>query len=395
MNIDPILPIIVGSAFIAVILIFVFRLLKQPQILAYIAAGVIIGPQVLGMISNQLLIEQLGSLGVILLLFFIGMEIDPHKLKQSWKISIGGTFLQIVFSVLAVFAFGFFLDWSLARIVLLGFVISLTSTAVIITMMKDHNEMHTVRGQHVLGITLIQDLAVIPMIIILGLLNNNGFSVSTLVMQIVAGTMIIFVVAKLMNKKLISIPFLDAFSKNHDLQVFGALIFCFGLSLLSGLVALSTAFGAFLGGMVVGNIKQTHWVKGKLEAFHVVFVALFFMSVGMLLELNFIAENWLLLVGFLLLILIGNTLINAVTLRLLRVSWKDSFYAGAMLAQIGEFSFILASIGKHSNIISDFAYQMTISVIVLSLFVSPIWLLLFKFMIPANQGTSKAKSSSP
>lgn len=380
MHIDPILPVIVGSAFIAVMLIFIFRLLRQPQILAYIAAGVIIGPQVLGMISDPLLIEQLGSLGVILLLFFIGMEIDPQQLKKSWKVSIGGTFLQVVFSVAAVYAVGFLLDWSIARIVLLGFVISLTSTAVIITMMKDQNELHSQRGQHVLGITLAQDLAVIPMIIILGLLSDKGFSLSTLLLQLFGGGLIILIVIKLMSKKLISIPILDVFSKNYDLQVFGALIFCFGLSLISGLMALSTAFGAFLGGMVVGNIKQTHWVKGRLEAFHVVFVALFFMSIGMLLNLSFVAENWLLLLGFLLLILVGNTLINAITLRVMRVNWRDSFYAGAVLAQIGEFSFILASIGKHSHIITDFGYQMTISAIALSLLASPVWTSLFRFV---------------
>lgn len=382
MHFDPILPAVVGTTFIGLLLSLIFRHFKHPLVLAYIVTGFIVGPQCLGLIKDINVIETMGSLGVILLLFFIGMEVSPDKLRRSWRVSIGSTGLQIVLCVACVYLVGSLLDWSLQRIVLLGFVLSLSSTAVVLKLMQDSNELHSEQGQHVLGVLLVQDLAVIPMVIVIGMMDETGVQSDVIAMQVGAGIGVLLLVRWLLNQEHIEFRWLNKLKVNHELQVFGALLCCFGLALLSGLMHLSTALGAFVGGMLVAKMKDSMWIRSSLQAFHVVFIALFFMSIGMLLDVQFIVQNSTLLTSLLLMVLVGNTLIATFTLRLLHVSWTKSLYAAAMLAQVGEFSFILATLGRQSKLISDYGYHVTVAVIALSLFASPFWVALARKILP-------------
>ena len=165
------------------------------------------------------------------------------------------------------------------------------------------------------------------------------------------------------------------------MQVFAALGLCFGLSLITGLVGLSTALGSFVAGMLVGAAKETRWVHHSLESFRIIFVALFFVSIGMLVDLNFIASHWYQTAALVILVVLTNTFINGSILRILGDNWRDSIYAGALLSQIGEFSFVLAAVGIQAHIISDYGYQMTIAVISISLLISPPWIMLIKLML--------------
>lgn len=214
-------------------------------------------------------------------------------------------------------------DWSLARIVLLGFVISLSSTAV--------------------GATLIVGL--------------GGW---------------------LATRERIHLPFSDRLRRDHELQVFAALLSCFGLAFLTGMLQLSTALGAFIGGMLVATARETDWVQHNLEPFRTLFVALFFVSVGLMIDPVFIANHWREIGLLVVAVLITNTFVNAGILRSLDISWRRSLLAGAMLSQIGEFSFILAAAGRQADIITDYAYQTTIAVISISLALSAPWIALVR-----------------
>jgi CPA2 family monovalent cation:H+ antiporter-2 len=138
--------------------------------------------------------------------------------------------------------------------------------------------------------------------------------------------------------------------------------------------ALPTIVGAFEAGMSVGAARETKWVHTSLELFRVIFIALFFVSVGMLVDLNFVKEHWCQISALVLAVIITNTFINAVIIRLLGDSWPDSLYSGALLSQIGEFSFVLAAVGMQSNLVSNYGYQLSITVIALSLMISPAWI---------------------
>jgi len=144
--------------------------------------------------------------------------------------------------------------------------------------------------------------------------------------------------------------------------------------LITGLFGLSTALGAFVAGMLVGAARETQWVHSSLEPFRVIFVALFFVSIGMLVYLIFIKDHWFQIGALVMAVIITNTFINAVIIRLLGDSWPDSLYSGALLSQIGEFSFVLAAVGMQSNLVSSYGYQLTVTVIALSLMISPAWI---------------------
>ena len=327
MHMDPALPLIVLFTFITLALGLLMRLMKQPTIVAYILTGILLGPHVLGLVTDETFITRLGEFGVVMLLFFIGMEVVPEKLMASWRISILGTSAQVALSVLLISVIGYFYDWSLSRILLIGFIISLSSTAVVLNLFQQSKELETESGQTVLGILLTQDLFIIIMIIALGFFSPEPMSTSSIVIQIIGAVLMIGFAAFIVTKKVLHIPWAKWVRKEHELQVFAALVSCFGFAMISSYFNLSTALGAFLGGMLIGRARETQWVHNSLEPFRVVFIALFFVSLGMLVNINFIQTHLVMVVTVSILILLSNFMINTIILKVSKRSWKETFFA--------------------------------------------------------------------
>ncbi len=379
MHMDPIMPIIVGCITAILLIGLLMHTLKQPNVIAYLLAGILLGPSVLGLVTEQATLDRLGQFGVIMLMFFIGMEVSPKKLMIKWKIALIGTLMQAAVSVLIIKMIGYFLDWSNIFCILLGFIISLSSTAVVLNMLQARHELKTEHGQNALTVLLGQDIAVIPMLIILGLLSGDQISTMDATLQITGGILLLGLCVFIVIKPNFKIPLIgEAVKDDHDLQVFGALLLCFGLALISGLFSLSSALGAFIAGMVVATAKEAQWVHHSLESFKTVFVALFFVSIGMLVDIQFVLPHWFEIIGFTLLVLIINTFINGAVFRLFGESWGNSLYTGAILAQVGEFSFVLAAVGMSATILSHDDYQVIVAIIVTSLLLSPFWTSYFK-----------------
>lgn len=386
MHLDPLLPPMVGVITVILILGLFLQAFRQPQLVGYLVAGIIIGPGGLALVTDQAMIEHLGAVGVTLLLFFIGMEVSPHQLIRGWRIAVLGTLLQILISTGCVWLIGTLLDWSLPRIILLGFVISLSSTAVVLKLMKDRGELGSRSGENVLLILLAQDFAVVPMLIIVALLSGTEPETIDIVKQVIGGALMLGIAGYVMTREHITIPFLHQIRQDHELQVFAALLICFGLAFITGILGMSAALGAFVAGMVVASAKETEWVHHSLEPLRVVFVALLFVSIGMLVDTQFFRTYWIQILALVAGVLLTNTFINAGILRSLGSHWRDSLYSGALLAQIGEFSFVLASVGLQANIIQGFAYQMTIAVIAVSLLLSPSWIVLMNWAVKPENG---------
>lgn len=380
-EVDPLLNKFVMLAAIIILTGITLRRLKQPYVIAYIITGIILGPHGFGVVNNQDQISYLGSLGLILLMFFIGMEISLPKLLSFWRIIIIGTLVQILLSLLVVSVMGQFFSWPLNRIIMLAFVICLSSTAVVIKLLQDNNETHSVAGRLVIGILLAQDISIVPMLIILSYVGGEQNSDYTLILQLVGGSLFLLLVYWLLKKKTITFPFDKKISSDHEIQVFLAFAVCFGLATISSYFGLSSALGAFAAGLVISSARATHWVHHSLHAFRVVFVALFFVSIGMIIDLTFLFEHWKSILAFLLTAFVVKQLINTFILRIFRKDWGISLYGGALLSQIGEFSFILGTIGYQSQIISSFAYQMVAITIALSLLFSPFWISSVRWLI--------------
>ena len=368
------LPEVLIAGLIVVALSLLLKRWKQPYLVGYLVAGVLLGPAGFGVVTNVHLIEGLGELGLILLLFFIGMEISLPEFVSKWRVAVIGTGLQILASIALVAAVGWAFDWPWPRILLFGMLISLSSSAVVIKLLQDRGELASRTGQNVLSILLSQDMAIVPMLIAAGFLAGTAPSASQIVLQVAGGVLFVGMLAWLLRNADFRLPFSETIERDHELQVLASLVICFGFALVSALFGLSAALGAFIAGLVVNQARATRWIHDSLHAFRVVFVALFFMSVGMLIDLNFLVDN----IGTVLLLLgvtyLTNHLINAAILRSFRSTWRESLYGGALLAQIGELSFILAATGYASGIISDYGYRMAILVIALTILLSPLYI---------------------
>lgn len=377
-------PELLNILFISIIIIIlgsILKLFKQPTLIAYILAGVLIGRDGFGIITDEASIRATGEFGLILLLFFIGMEISLPVFIKNWRIPTIGTILQIIGSILIVAMIGAFLDWSLNQIIVVGCIISLSSSAVVIKLLQDNNETQTEIGQSVISILLVQDILIVPMLILTSYLGGSSPSGSDIILQVCGGLLLIGGIIWVLRKKEFTLPFSKRMKNDHEMQVFLAIFTCFGFAVLTAIFGMSAALGAFVGGMVVHAARSTEWIHDSLHSFRVVFVAVFFASVGMMIDISFLMENWDIIILIIMAVYIGNHFVNSLVIHYFGRDWKMSLYGGALLAQIGELSFVLASTAFYSEIITSFEYQLTIIVISLTLLISPFWISLTKKIV--------------
>jgi CPA2 family monovalent cation:H+ antiporter-2 len=371
-HIDPAVGILVAVILGILAIATASKLLKQPNVVGYLLAGILLGPAGLELVTDRDLLDRMGAFGVLLLMFFVGMEVTPRKLIESWRIAVLGTLVQIFLSVGFITLLSPLTDWTLQQCVFFGFVISLSSTAVVIKMLETRQMLQKKLGQDILSILLAQDLAIIPMIIILSSMSGDQLSSSDLILQGVGSLVLVALLAFVLIKGEIRLPFARQITEDHELQVFAALGICFGLAVVTSLFHLSGALGAFVAGIIVAAARETDWVKDSLESMRALFLAFFFVSVGMLIDPQFLIDN----LGQVAIVVVGafvvNTVINAVILRTGGYDWPHAIYGSTYLAQIGEFSFMLAAIGFSSGVIEKSGYHLIIVAIAVTLLISPL-----------------------
>lgn len=388
------LNIILGVSGLILLLGLLLKRLNQPYIIAYILTGVILGPFGLGLVTESETAQAIGEFGLIILMFFIGMEISLRDFIKKWRVAFFGTGMQVLFSVVLISLIGVYMEWSVKRILLLGFIISISSSAVVIKLVEDQGLNEKKIGQNVISILLTQDILIVPMIIIMSFLSGNGVDTSQVFLQALGGSFILAILAYLLKKKAINLPFAHQLQNDHELQVFASLIACFGLAFFSSSFELSAGLGAFVAGLFVNASPSTKWLHESLHAFRVVLISAFFFSVGMLIDLHFMTNHWLVVCLVVLGVFASNHGINAISLRVLGNPWKESIYGGSLLSQIGEFSFVLASLGFYSNIITPFSYQLTVIVISITIFISPFWAVFTKAIFRVKNDEMENISSS-
>jgi len=353
--------------------------LKQPAVLGYLLAGFILGPSCLGLFENKEAIGVLAELGVLMLLFLVGLELDLKTFQEKWKVTMGSVILQITLSVLVMLLLKFFFDWSFQKAVLLAFVISLSSTAVSIKMLEETGELNTDTGRLALGVLISQDLAFVPMVLLLRSFAvvaneniNTIFSGFTIVLSFIfLGALLWYLGGR---KESLRIPFIKQLKRSGDLAPLSGMAFCFGLAALAGIIGISAAYGAFVAGIILGNSNMKDKLIKTAHPIQSILVMIFFLSIGLLLDFSFIWDNIGKVVFLLLLMTVFKTFLNISIFHLFRISWHQAFLCGVMLAQIGEFSFLLTTIGMDINIIDIEGQKLVITLTALSLAFSPIWM---------------------
>ena len=351
-----------------------FTRLKQPALVGYIIAGLLLGPSALGLVENREYISLLAELGVLLLLFLVGMELNIRDFRSVWRIASLATGMQILVSVLIMLALSRLFAWPLGLAVLLGFMFAVSSTAVAIKMLEDVGELDTRVGRLTVGVLIAQDLAVVPMMLIINAMAVGQFSfdgLSEIVLSLgILGGVILF----LSRNTQFRLPFAGLVTNDRNLTPLAGLTFCFAFAALSGLIGLSPAYGAFLAGLIIGNSADRAIMMRRVYPIQSILIMVFFLSIGLLIDLRFIWENIGVVLLLLLLVTVCKTALNVVIFRVLREPWPRAMLSGVMIGQIGEFSFLLAATGLATGLINTEEYPLVVAVTVLSLAVSPVWL---------------------
>jgi len=356
--------------------------LRQPPVLGYILAGAILGPAGLGVTENREFIQLLAELGVLMLLFLIGMELSLRSVREVWRLAVAVTAAQIAVGMMAMAAFGLVLDWPLPLTLLLGFVVAISSTAVAIKMLEELGELRSRTGQITIAILVVQDLAVVPMMLIVssfggaggGGAGGGGGAAEVTIKVVLSVSFLALLVFYLLRRERLRLPFARAVGRNQDLIPLAGLAFCFGAAAVSGLLGLSAAYGAFLAGLVIGNSTSRRVMIHHTGPIQAVLLMVFFLSIGLLLDFAYIWSNLGTVVAIVFFVAVLKTALNVVFIRVMGQPWPRAFLSGALLAQLGEFSFVLAALGLGAGAIDDASHRLIVAVTVLSLLASPFWL---------------------
>jgi len=350
----------------------VFQRLRQPIILGYILAGVLIGPYTGNLLNSDVhQIELLAEIGVALLLFALGLEFALKELKPVWRVALLGAPLQMALTILYGYGVGRWLGYDVASSVWLGALVSLSSTMVILKTLMNQGWMGTLSSRVMIGMLLAQDLAVVPLIIILPTLSDPEAGIPLLgyaaLKAVVFLSFMLLLGAKLLPRLLSRV----ASWNSRELFLLAITAIGLGVGYITYLFGLSFAFGAFVAGMVLSESEYGHQALSDIIPLRDVFGLLFFTSVGMLLDPEYLIRHWQTVLLLVALVAVGKGVIFAALVRLFGYGNVIPFAVGLGLFQIGEFSFVIARVGLDTKSITSEMFSLILSATVISMIVTP------------------------
>lgn len=356
--------------------------LRQPALVGYILAGVLLGPSAIGLVVDRERISLFSEIGVLMLLFLIGMELPLKSFLRVWRPALACTVLQIVGALCFGYLLSLLLGWPQEGAIIAGFAMALSSTAVAIKILEETGEMDSETGRLTLAILIAQDLAVVPMMLIVRDLSQGGFSIMGFTQVALAIAFLIAFLIFLDRRGGLHLPIVSRISGNADLRAVAALGLCLGAAAISGLLGLSPAYGAFLAGILIGNTDHSEEMIRSTQPIQSLFLMVFFLSVGLLIDLGFIWDNLGKVFIWLIVVTLFKTALNIGVLRLLGNPWDRSFLSGVVMGQIGEFSFVLIATAVSLGLMPEDRHKLAVAVIALSLMVSPLWLATARRLVP-------------
>ena len=371
----PFLNEIVALFLVSVFIAYICYRLKLVPIVGFLVAGVVIGPNALGLVQDQELVDMLAEIGIILLLFTIGIEFSLEKLSRIKNAIIVGGGLQVLLSIGAVTGvlFLFNVDWKVA--VYTGCLVALSSTAIILGLLSDQGKTDTPTGRLSLAVLIFQDLAIIAMVLLIPIFSGESNSVTDVLLVLGKAILLIALVVVLARKVVPWILEKVAYTRSQELFLLTVMAICFGTAAITNLANVSLALGAFLAGLVVSESRYSDHALSEILPLKTIFNAVFFVSVGMLLDLRFVIEYPLLLLGVTVSILVLKFILSTTSLLVLGYPVRVASAAGIVLSQIGEFSFVLERAGRAAGLtpggFGEVGSQIFIAVSVLLMLLTP------------------------
>jgi len=357
---------------LAIAVLLICHRLHVSTIVGFLLTGILAGPHGLGMISAVHEVEILAEIGIVLLLFTIGIEFSLGNLLQIRRsVLIGGSF-QVLLTIMVTYLISMQLGLEFGQSVFIGFLVSLSSTAIVLKLIQERAEVDSPHGRTTLGILIFQDVIIVPMILVTPLLagatGNLGQSLLVLLAKGIGIILLVMVSAKWI------VPYLlyqIARTRNRELFLLSVVVICLAVAWMTSSAGLSLALGAFLAGLIISESEYSHQALGNILPFRDVFTSFFFVSVGMLLDVGFLFQRPGFIALTALCVLVLKSVIAGSVTILLRVPLRTGILVGLALSQVGEFSFILSRTGIEHGLLTENIYQIFLSVSVLTMAATP------------------------
>ncbi len=368
----PLLSDIVVIFGLAMLVILLFMRLKLPTIIGYLFTGAIAGPYGLQLVTASTAVDVLSEIGVILLLFVIGMEFSLKNLLAIKKaVFIGGS-LQVVLTILVttIISYFFGFNWNIA--VFFGFLFALSSTAIVLKLLQEAGEVNTISGRTTLAILIFQDVIIVPLMLFTPMLagETDNIALSLLYLALKGGLVILLTIV--FAKYIIPVLLYRVVkTRNQELFLLSVIVICFAVAFVTSLLGLSLGLGAFLAGLIISESDYSHHATGKILPFREVFLSFFFVSVGMLFDVTFLINHLVIIIGLTLLTFIVKFSIITFAVRSIQSSLKDAFVVGFSIFQVGEFSLLLAKEGLRYDLLDNNTYQYFLAISILTMAVTP------------------------
>ncbi|MBN1636220.1 MAG: cation:proton antiporter [Deltaproteobacteria bacterium] len=357
---------------LAVAVLFVFLRIRMPTILGFLLTGIIAGPGGLGLISAPQDVEMLAEFGVILLLFTIGIEFSLKNLLQIKRSVLLGGAIQVFLTIGIVFGVCKSFGLSYGNSFFIGFLVTLSSTAIVLKLLQERAEIDSAYGRITLAVLIFQDIVVVPMMICIPFLTGaSGVVQVPPHLLLIKGSALIvftFLCYKWLVPKLL---YYVAKTRSRELFLLSIVFICFSIAGITYFLGLSLALGAFLAGLIISESEYSHEALGRILPFRDLFVSFFFISIGMLLDISFFLQY----PGVILLIALGVILLKILTgsvaSMLLGYPPRIMILAGFALSQIGEFSFVLSKVGTEYGLLTSTTYQIFLEVTLITMAMTP------------------------
>lgn len=368
----PLLTDIVIILGISVPLILIFQRFRLPSILGLLLAGIIVGPSGLSLVHSAHDVEVMSEIGVIFLLFVIGIEFSLGQLAQIKRTVFIGGATQMLLTIGGVAALAYVWGLELNAAIFMGFLFALSSTAIVLKLLQEQGAVHTPHGRVAVAILIFQDIMVVPLMLVTPMLAGNSENwlaeVGIMIAKVLAVVAITYVLARYI------VPFiLDRVvrTKNKELFILTLVVICFATAWMTSAVGLSLALGAFFAGLIISESKYSHQATSNILPFREIFISFFFVSIGMLLDIRFFFAHihWVVLLSVLTFMVKG--VIAGMATAILRYPARTSILAGMTLFQVGEFAFVLSAAGLTYGLLSKEAYQLFLAVSILTMGATP------------------------
>ena len=355
---------------VSIVVVYFFDKLGLPAVVGFLIAGAMVGPYGLDFVQDVSHVDVFAEIGVVLFLFTIGVEFSLAHVP-SLRAVLGSGLLQIGSTIALSAAAGLAFGLQLNQGIFWGFLTAMSSTAIVLKMIADRGEMNSPHGRLSTGILIVQDFAVLPMMLLTPVLAHQGGSAASVVWSL--GKAIILVTVILITARFLVPWILERVvrSRSRELFLITIVLICLGIAWLSSLAGLSLALGAFIAGLILSESEYSHQAMAEVLPFRYGFNSLFFIAIGMLFNFRVLLAHPVLVTSLVLVMVIGKSLMAAGAAIASGYAWRPAILMGMALAQVGEFSFILSKVGKDVGLLSLDSFQLFLAVSVLTLLLTP------------------------